>query len=98
MTKEYHGSPAVLALRSVSLTIGIGEFPVVVGPSGSGKTTLLSIAGTLERPTAGRVVIAGAAVEDLFDDELADVRASEIGFVFQRFFLLPTLFDPRQRG
>jgi putative ABC transport system ATP-binding protein len=91
VTKEYDGSPKVVALRSISLTIGRGEFVAVVGPSGSGKTTLLSIAGTLERPTAGRVVMAGSTIEDLSDDELADVRASQIGFVFQRFFLLPTL-------
>jgi putative ABC transport system ATP-binding protein len=91
VTKEYDGSSPVVALRSVTLSVGIGEFVAIVGPSGSGKTTLLSIAGTLERPTAGRVVIAGSAVEDLSDNELADVRATEIGFVFQRFFLLPTL-------
>ena len=91
ITKEYGGTPPVIALRLVSLTIAMGEFVAIVGPSGSGKTTMLSIAGTLERPTAGRVVIAGSSVEQLSDDELADVRASEIGFVFQRFFLLPTL-------
>ena len=91
VTKEYTGTPPVIALRSASLTIAMGEFVAIVGPSGSGKTTMLSIAGTLERPTAGRVVIAGSFVERLSDDELADVRASEIGFVFQRFFLLPTL-------
>jgi putative ABC transport system ATP-binding protein len=91
VTKEYIAASPVVALRSVNLTVAIGEFVAIVGPSGSGKTTLLSIAGTLERPTAGRVVIAGSAVEDLSDDELADVRATEIGFVFQRFFLLPTL-------
>jgi putative ABC transport system ATP-binding protein len=91
VTKEYGGSPSVIALRTVSLTVAMGEFVAIVGPSGSGKTTMLSIAGTLERPTTGRVVIAGSSVEELSDDELADVRSSEIGFVFQRFFLLPTL-------
>jgi putative ABC transport system ATP-binding protein len=91
VTKEYGGSPDVIALRTVSLTVAMGEFVAIVGPSGSGKTTMLSIAGTLERPTTGRVVIAGSSVEELSDDELADVRSSEIGFVFQRFFLLPTL-------
>jgi putative ABC transport system ATP-binding protein len=81
----------VVALRSVSLTIGRGELVAVVGPSGSGKSTLLAIAGTLERPTDGTVRVAGAEVDGLSDDELADVRASAIGFVFQQFHLIPTL-------
>ena len=90
-TKEHPGSPPVTALRSVTLTIAEGEFAAVVGPSGSGKSTLLSIAGTLERPTSGRVRIAGTAVAHLPDRELAAVRAYQIGFVFQQFFLVPTL-------
>jgi putative ABC transport system ATP-binding protein len=89
--KEYPGAPAVHALRSVSLTVQAGEFVAVVGPSGSGKSTLLSIAGTLERPTVGRVEVAGSAVEHLSDAELSAVRAHGIGFVFQQFFLLPHL-------
>jgi len=90
-TKEHPGSPPVVALRSVTLTIGDGEFAALVGPSGSGKTTLLAIAGTLERPTSGQVRIAGTAVGQLPDRELAAVRAYRIGFVFQQFFLVPTL-------
>ena len=90
-TKEHPGSPPVMALRSVSLTIGEGEFAALVGPSGSGKSTLLTIAGTLERPTSGSVRIAGAGVGHLPDRELAAVRAYRIGFVFQQFFLVPTL-------
>jgi putative ABC transport system ATP-binding protein len=90
-TKEHPGSPPVTALRSVTLTIGDGEFAALVGPSGSGKTTLLAIAGTLERPTSGQVRIAGTAVGKLPDRELAAVRAYRIGFVFQQFFLVPTL-------
>ena len=90
-TKEHPGSPPVVALRSVTLTIGDGEFAALVGPSGSGKSTLLAIAGTLERPTSGRVRIAGTAVAHLPDRELAAVRAYQIGFVFQQFFLVPTL-------
>ena len=90
-TKEHPGSPPVTALRSVTLTIGNGEFAALVGPSGSGKTTLLAIAGTLERPTSGQVRIAGTAVGKLPDRELAAVRAYRIGFVFQQFFLVPTL-------
>jgi len=90
-TKEHPGSPPVTALRSVTLTIGNGEFAALVGPSGSGKTTLLAIAGTLERPTSGQVRIAGTAVGKLPDRVLAAVRAYRIGFVFQQFFLVPTL-------
>ncbi len=90
-TKEHPGSPPVTALRSVTLTITEGEFTALVGPSGSGKSTLLAIAGTLERPTSGRVRIAGTAVAHLADRELAAVRAYQIGFVFQQFFLVPTL-------
>ena len=86
-----HGSVPVTALRSVSLSISPGELVAVVGPSGSGKSTLLAIAGTLERPTAGRVMIAGQAVDQMPDRELSAFRAARIGFVFQQFFLLPGL-------
>jgi len=90
-TKEHPGSPPVIALRSVTLAIAEGEFAALVGPSGSGKSTLLAIAGTLERPTSGRVLIAGTAVGHLPERELAAVRAYRIGFVFQQFFLMPTM-------
>jgi len=89
--KRHQGSPPVTALRSVTLAIGDGEFAAVVGPSGSGKSTLLALAGTLERPTSGEVRIGGTAVGHLADRELAAVRAYRIGFVFQQFFLVPTL-------
>jgi putative ABC transport system ATP-binding protein len=91
VTKRHPGSPAVVALRSITLTIRSGEFVAVVGPSGSGKSTLLAIAGTLERPSAGRVRVAGAPVDHLADRELSAIRANDIGFVFQQFFLVPTL-------
>jgi len=81
----------VAALRSVTVTIGTGEFTAIVGPSGSGKSTMLAIAGTLERPTAGSVQVAGLAVDGLPDKALSGVRADRIGFVFQQFFLVPTL-------
>jgi putative ABC transport system ATP-binding protein len=82
---------AVHALQSVSLNVERGELAAVVGPSGSGKSTLLAIAGTLERPSSGRVSVDGSPVEDLTDRELALVRAERIGFVFQQFFLIPSL-------
>ncbi|HWW52161.1 MAG TPA: ABC transporter ATP-binding protein [Acidimicrobiales bacterium] len=91
VTKEHAGSPPVVALRSVTLTIRSGEFAAVVGPSGSGKSTLLAVAGTLERPTRGRVRIGGSAVDHLSDQELSAIRAHHIGFVFQQFFLVPAL-------
>jgi putative ABC transport system ATP-binding protein len=91
VTKEHPGSPPVVALRSVSVSIGAGEFVAITGPSGSGKSTLLAIAGTLERPTSGSVRVAGAAVQDLPDQALSGIRAGRIGFVFQQFFLIPGL-------
>ncbi len=91
VTKEHQGAPPVVALRSVSLTVGYGEFVAVVGPSGSGKSTLLAIAGILERPTSGSVEVAGAAAERLSDRGLSAIRAGRIGFVFQQFFLVPAL-------
>ena len=86
-----HGSSPVAALRGVSLSVGAGELVAIAGPSGSGKSTLLAIAGTLERPTTGRVTVAGQAVDQLSDRELAAFRAARLGFVFQQFFLLPSL-------
>jgi putative ABC transport system ATP-binding protein len=86
VTKEYAGG--VRALDGVSLAVDDGELVGVVGPSGSGKSTLLHVMGTLDRPTAGRVSVAGADVDDLDDRELAGLRATAIGFVFQQFFLI----------
>jgi putative ABC transport system ATP-binding protein len=85
VTKEYSGG--VHALRGVSVEIGAGDQVAVVGPSGSGKTTMLTVLGTLERPTAGAVEVAGRDVVSASDRELAALRAHQIGFVFQDFHL-----------
>ena len=87
VTKSYPGEPPVEALRGVNLTIGPGELVGIVGPSGSGKTTLLQLMGTLDRPTSGTVEITGLDVATMADDDVAYLRATQIGFVFQQFFL-----------
>ncbi len=85
------GEHEVVALREVDLCIEEGEFHCIVGPSGSGKSTLLSIIGGIERPTHGRVVVAGIELSKLSEDELARFRRDNIGFVFQHFYLVPRL-------
>jgi putative ABC transport system ATP-binding protein len=87
VTKTYGSDPPVPALQGVSFSIQAGELVAIVGPSGSGKSTLLHLMGTLERPTSGRVAITGLDVAEMSDRELAAVRATRIGFVFQQFFL-----------
>jgi putative ABC transport system ATP-binding protein len=87
VTKTYPGEPPVQALRGVNLTVGSGELVGIVGPSGSGKTTLLQLMGTLDRPTSGRVRITGLDIAAMVDEDVAYLRATRIGFVFQQFFL-----------
>ena len=85
--REYPGR--VTALRGIDLGIGRGELVAITGPSGSGKTTMLNVMGTLDRPSAGQVLIDGFEVAELSDRELSALRASRIGFVFQHFHLAP---------
>ena len=87
VTKVYPSQPPVTALQGLDLVIKAGELAAVVGPSGSGKTTLLHIMGTLDRPTSGRVSLTGLDASAMSDREVAALRASRIGFVFQQFFL-----------
>jgi putative ABC transport system ATP-binding protein len=87
VTKTYASEPPVTALLGFSFAVERGELVGVVGPSGSGKTTLLHLMGTLDRPSSGRACVTGLDVERLSDRELAALRATRIGFVFQQFFL-----------
>jgi putative ABC transport system ATP-binding protein len=87
VTKTYPSSPPVTALAGVSFAVAAGELVAVAGPSGSGKTTLLHLAGTLDRPSSGTVRVAGLDVEQLSDRDLAGLRATSVGFVFQQYFL-----------
>jgi putative ABC transport system ATP-binding protein len=87
VTKVYDEEPPVAALGGVSFAVRRGELVGIVGPSGSGKSTLLHVVGTLERPSGGVVRIGGVDTARLGDRELSRLRAREIGFVFQQFFL-----------
>jgi putative ABC transport system ATP-binding protein len=87
VTKVYPGQPPVAALDGVSFTVTAGELVAVVGPSGSGKTTLLHVMGSLDRPTTGTVAVTGLDLAALTDRQLAVLRATRVGFVFQQFFL-----------
>jgi putative ABC transport system ATP-binding protein len=89
LAKRYPGG--VDALRGVALMVEEGELLAVVGPSGSGKSTLLHIMGTLDRPSAGTVRVAGHEIAALSDRRLAALRARHIGFVFQQFFLVEAM-------
>lgn len=88
VTKVYPTTPPVRALGGVTFQVERGELVAVVGPSGSGKSTLLHIMGTLDLPTAGRVMVAGRDIGELSDARTSALRARHIGFVFQQFHLL----------
>jgi len=79
------------ALRGVSVELHKGEFTAVAGPSGSGKSTLLHLLGGLDRPTAGEIYLEGTAMSGLSKDQLAKLRLTNIGFVFQAYNLIPVL-------
>jgi putative ABC transport system ATP-binding protein len=87
----FPGPPEVRAIREVDLTIGQGEYLSIVGPSGSGKSTLLHCLAGLDTPTSGRVVIGGADLTSMDDDQRTRLRRDRIGFVFQAYNLIPTL-------
>lgn len=94
--KEYVNEEVVTkVLHGVSFDVHRGEFLAIMGPSGSGKSTLMHILGFLDRPTSGEFIFNGREVGKLTDDDLAEMRSSEVGFVFQAFFLLPrtTVYD-----
>lgn len=90
LTKIYNiGTIDVKALRGIDVSIAKNEYVAIMGPSGSGKSTLMNIIGCLDTPTSGKYRLAGSLVSEMDDDQLAEIRNREIGFVFQTFNLLP---------
>jgi putative ABC transport system ATP-binding protein len=92
VTKEYSfGKQTLLALRNASLLVLKGEFLALAGPSGSGKSTMLNLIGCIDTPTSGNISIDGQKISHQSPDQLADLRAKKIGFIFQTFNLIPVL-------
>ena len=92
LSRDYDfGAERVHALRGVSFTIDHGDYVAIVGPSGCGKSTLLNLLGAIDKPTAGTVRIRGEAANGMRDREATEFRLRNIGFVFQRFYLMQTL-------
>jgi putative ABC transport system ATP-binding protein len=92
LAREYHmGEELVRAVRSVSLSVARGDYVAIVGPSGCGKSTLLNLLGGIDRPSSGAVAIDGRRIDQMRDAEATRFRLMHIGFVFQRFYLMPAL-------
>ncbi|MBD3315156.1 MAG: ATP-binding cassette domain-containing protein [Chitinivibrionales bacterium] len=92
VSKHYQrGAETVHALQDVTLDIAQGEYVAIAGHSGSGKTTLLNLIGCLDHPTSGRIAVNGPEIQKAGEKELTQLRQTAIGFVFQQFFLIPTL-------
>lgn len=92
LTRDYDfGEERVHALRGVSFDIADGDYVAIVGPSGCGKSTLLNLIGAIDKPTSGAVQIRGVAASGMRDRDATEFRLRNIGFVFQRFYLMPTL-------
>jgi putative ABC transport system ATP-binding protein len=92
LTKTYRsGKTSFKALNSVNLKIKKGDFIAIMGPSGSGKSTLMHIIGCLDRPTSGTIIIDGENISTVSDNQLAQIRGRKIGFIFQKFNLIPTM-------
>jgi putative ABC transport system ATP-binding protein len=92
LVKEYRqGDNTLRVLDNVNIRIETGEFMAIMGPSGSGKSTLLNMLGALDRPTSGKVVIGGIDIANLDDNQLANLRNKELGFIFQQFNLIPRM-------
>jgi putative ABC transport system ATP-binding protein len=92
LTREYHmGDELVRAVRGVSLTVARGDYVAIVGPSGCGKSTMLNLLGGIDRPSSGSVTIDGRRIDSMRDADATRFRLTHIGFVFQRFYLMPAL-------
>ncbi len=90
ITRDFQlGNETVNVLKGIDLLINKGEYVALMGPSGSGKSTLMNILGCLDTPTSGSYILNGKQVSEMHDDELAEIRNKEIGFVFQTFNLMP---------
>ncbi|MBI2914590.1 MAG: ABC transporter ATP-binding protein [Firmicutes bacterium] len=91
--REYHvgNNGLIRALQGVTLQVRAGEMVAVMGPSGSGKSTLLNLMGCLDRPTRGAIILGGQDVSTIAPSEIPNIRRTRVGFVFQQYFLIPTL-------